>query len=86
VKTVFVILFLGLMSGVGAAEARTPEQAAQNIARKRNYTPAQTVCFTEVYKRFASLNRRGNWIVAGDRRRGTAEYRRELWDNCRISR
>jgi hypothetical protein len=77
-----------IVLGSGGAQALTAAETAARMAKKRGYTPTQTACMVQTFERYASLNRRGKWTIAGGKRRsgpGNA-YRADLQSNCGISR
>lgn len=71
-----------------AAEAVTAGQAGLVRAKRLGYSGAQAACFSGVFERYASLNPRGGWTIAGNRRgRGPSNtYKAELHSRCGISR
>lgn len=78
-------LLLLLSATAGEALARTADQTARRSARLRGYTPAQTACFADVFKTYASLSSRGRWVAGGRSRRADI-YRHEAWSRCGVRR
>ncbi|QLP97569.1 MAG: hypothetical protein HZY79_09450 [Rhodoblastus sp.] len=84
-KAVLAGVFLALLAvSAVPASAATPEEVAARLARKRGYTAQQTTCYIGVFKSYARLGRRNDWLVPGGKTGNV--YRNELSSRCGISR